>query len=182
VNHRVADIKQRAAKLFANASADRDAVIKQYEPALGKNVDPKRGRAVFEKQCVTCHRVDNLGVNVGPDISDTYNKTPAVLLLSILDPNRAVDNNSFAYTVTTADGKTLTGLLAAENSSSITLRQPEGKNETILRSDIEELRSTGLSLMPVGFEKNITPEQMADLIAFLKHWRILDGSVPVELK
>ena len=182
VNHRVADIKQRAAKLFANASADRDAVIKQYEPALGKNVDPKRGRAVFEKQCVTCHRVDNLGVNVGPDISDTYNKTPAVLLLSILDPNRAVDNNSFGYTVTTTDGKTLTGLLAAENSSSITLRQPEGKNETILRSDIEELRSTGLSLMPVGFEKNITPEQMADLIAFLKHWRILDSNVPVELR
>lgn len=182
VNHRDAGIKQRAAKLFANASADRDAVIKQYEPALGKNVDPKRGRAVFEKQCVTCHRVDNLGVNVGPDISDTYNKTPAVLLLSILDPNRAVDNNSFGYTVTTTDGKTLTGLLAAENSSSITLRQPEGKNETILRSNIEELRSTGLSLMPVGFEKNITPEQMADLIAFLKHWRILDGNVPVELK
>ncbi len=182
VNHRVPEIKQRAAALFASASADRAAVIKQYEPALAVKADPKRGRAVFEKQCVTCHRVDNLGVNVGPDISDTYNKTPAVLLLSILDPNRAVDNNSFAYTITTTDGKTLTGLLAAENSSSVTLRQPEGKNETILRSDIEELRSTGLSLMPVGFEKNITPEQMADLVSFLKNWRYLDGTVPVELK
>ncbi len=182
VNHRVPEIKQRAAALFASASADRDAVIKQYEPALAMKADPRRGRAIFEKQCVTCHRVDNLGVNVGPDISDTYNKTPAVLLLSILDPNRAVDNNSFAYTVTTADGKTLTGLMAAENSSSITLKQPEGKNETILRSDIEELRSTGLSLMPVGFEKNITPEQMADLVSFLKNWRYLDGTVPIELK
>lgn len=182
VNHRTPEIKQRAAALFASASADRAAVIKQYEPALAMKADPRRGRAIFEKQCVTCHRVDNLGVNVGPDISDTYNKTPAVLLLSILDPNRAVDNNSFAYTVTTTDGKTLTGLMAAENSSSITLKQPEGKNETILRSDIEELRSTGLSLMPVGFEKNITPEQMADLVSFLKNWRYLDGTVPIELK
>lgn len=76
----------------------------------------------------------------------------------------------------------MTGLLAAENSSSVTLRQPEGKNETILRTDIEELRSTGLSLMPVGFEKNITPEQMADLVSFLKNWRYLDGTVPIELK
>ncbi len=182
VNHRTPEIKQRAAALFASASADRAAVIKQYEPGLALKADPLRGRAVFEKQCVTCHRVDNIGVNVGPDISDTYNKTPAVLLLSILDPNRAVDNNSFAYTVTTSEGKTLTGLLAAENSSSVTLRQPEGKNETILRSDIEELRSTGLSLMPVGFEKNITPEQMADLVSFLKNWRYLDGTVPIELK
>jgi len=54
-----------------------------------------RGRAIFEKNCVTCHRVANMGVNVGPDIGDTRDKQPSYLLTNILDPNRAVDANYF---------------------------------------------------------------------------------------
>ncbi|MBC8115875.1 MAG: hypothetical protein H7062_15930, partial [Candidatus Saccharimonas sp.] len=59
-------------------------------------------------------------------------------------------------------------------------RLPEGKEETILRADVEELKSSGLSLMPVGVEKNITVDQMADLIAFLKNWRYLQDGVPLD--
>ena len=97
---------------------------------------------------------------------------------SILDPNRAVDNNYFGYTVTTQDGRVLTGIIAAETASSITLKQPEGKVEVILRDEIDELKGSGLSLMPVGLEKNIDAAQMADLITFLKNWRYIDGNVP----
>ncbi|MDZ4686091.1 MAG: c-type cytochrome, partial [Planctomycetaceae bacterium] len=181
VAHRNADIKARAQKLLAAATAERSAVLKDYQRALTVKADPHRGRALFEKQCVTCHRVGDRGVNIGPDIADTRTKTPDALLTAILDPNRAVDNNSFGYAVITQDGKAFTGIITAETSASITLRQAEGKDQTILRSEIEELRSTGLSLMPVGFEKNITVEQMADLISFLKNWRYLDGSVPIEV-
>jgi putative heme-binding domain-containing protein len=181
LSHRNAEIKARAQKLLAAATAERTAVLAEYQRSLTLNADPQRGRAVFEKQCVTCHRVGDLGVNVGPDIADTRTKTPDYLLTAILDPNRAVDNNSFGYAVTTQDGKAYTGLITAETSASITLRQPEGRELTILRSEIDELRSTGMSLMPVGFEKNITVEQMADLISFLKNWRYLDGSVPIDV-
>jgi putative membrane-bound dehydrogenase-like protein len=181
VAHRNTEIKGRAQKLLAAATAERSKVLQDYQPALSLKADPQRGRAVFEKQCMTCHRVGEQGVDVGPDIADSRTKTPDVLLTAVLDPNRAVDNNYFGYAVTTQEGKAYTGIITAETSASITLRQPEGKEQTILRSEIEDLRSTGLSLMPVGFEKNITVDQMADLISFLKNWRYLDGSVPIEV-
>jgi putative heme-binding domain-containing protein len=178
--HRNMELAARANKLFAAAvSPDRNAVMAKYQPAIDKKGDALRGRAIFEKNCVTCHRVDNIGVNVGPDIGDTRDKTPAYLLTNILDPNRAVDANYFGYTLITKQGKVLTGLVKSETASSITIRLPEGKEETILRTDVDELKSSGLSLMPVGVEKTITVEQMADLIAFLKNWRYLDGSVPL---
>lgn len=99
--------------------------------------------------------------------------------MNILDPNRAVDANYFGFTLITRQGKAFTGLVKSETANSITIRMPEGKEETILRSDIDELKTSGLSLMPVGFEKNITVDQMSDLISFLKNWRYLDGSIPL---
>ncbi|OYW13330.1 MAG: hypothetical protein B7Z55_17030, partial [Planctomycetales bacterium 12-60-4] len=178
-NHRQPTIRNRARQVLEAASAARNTVLAAYAPVLTMAADPSRGRLVFEKQCTTCHRVGDRGVNVGPDIGDTRTKTPDALLTAILDPNRAVDNNSFAYSVLTDSGKAYTGIIISETSSAITLKQAEGKTETILRSEIEELRNTGLSLMPVGFEKTIPPEQMADLISFLKNWRYLDGAVPL---
>jgi putative heme-binding domain-containing protein len=178
--HRNKDLSARAEKLFAAAiSPDRAAVMEKYRAAAEAKGDATRGRQVFEKNCVTCHRVANMGVNVGPDIGDTRDKLPAYLLTNILDPNRVVDANYFAYTVVTKQGKPYTGLIRAETAVSITIRMPEGKEETILRSDIDEFKTSGVSLMPIGLEKNITVEQMTDLISFLKNWRYLDGSIPL---
>jgi len=178
--HRNKDLSARAEKLFTSkVSPDRAAVMAAYQAAIDSKGDPRRGRLIFEKNCVTCHQVDRIGVNVGPDISDTRDKTPAYLLTNILDPNRAVDANYFGYTLVTKQGRILTGLVKGETTSSITIRLPEGKEESVLRADVEELNSSGQSLMPVGLEKNITVEQMADLITFLKNWRYLDGSIPM---
>ena len=180
IKHRNPELAARSGKLFAAAvSPDRAAVTAKYQSAIEMKGDPQRGRAIFEKNCVTCHRVANIGVNVGPDIGDTRDKTPAYLLTNILDPNRAVDANFFGYMLVTKQGRIVTGLVRSETASSITIRLPEGKEETVLRADVEELKSSGQSLMPVGVEKTITVEQMADLIAFLKNWRYLDGSVPL---
>ena len=73
----------------------------------------------------------------------------------------------------------LTGILSSETASSITLRQKEDKSITLLRSEIEELSSNGISLMPEGLEKEINHQQMADLILFIKNWRYLDGLTPL---
>ena len=85
------------------------------------------------------------------------------------------DPNYIGYTVLTTDGQVLNGILASETATSITIKQIEGKSTTLLRNDIEEIRSTGVSLMPEGLEKNVSPQQMADLIAFLKQWRYREG-------
>jgi putative membrane-bound dehydrogenase-like protein len=178
--HRNRGIRSRALKLLAAAiPADRKKVLAEYQPALAMKADPKRGLEVFRKNCTACHRIGTLGVNVAPDISDSRTKTPAQLLVSILDPNRAIDSNYISYTAVTADGKVHTGIIAVETASSITLRQQENKTVTLLRKDVETLKSNGISLMPVGLEKNVTVQQMADLIAYIKNWRYLDGRVPV---
>ena len=172
-------LRERAKTVLAAAApASRHEVLDAYRPALALTADPKRGREVFVKNCSTCHRVDNVGVNVAPDISDTRTKKPEQLLLDILDPNKAIDANYFAYAVALKDGTVQSGVITSETATSITLKQPEGKVLTLLRTDIEELRNTGLSLMPVGLEKNINEQAMADLIFWLKNWRYLDGKVP----
>jgi len=141
--------------------------------------DVKKGQEVFRKNCATCHRLHGVGVQVGPDIADVERtKTHEQLLIDILSPNAAIDANYINYEVTLKSGKVLSGLIAAETAASLTLKRAENQTDTVLRQDVEEVRSTGLSLMPEGLEKNITIKEMADLLGFLKNWRYLDGSVP----
>ena len=176
------EIQERVKKLIAaNAPADRSKVLAEYQAALTHEHDPLRGRELFAKNCSQCHKVGDIGVEVAPNISDSRVKTQEQLLVDILDPNRAVDNNYFSYTLIETSGKVSTGIISSETSSSVTLKQPEGKTITIPRSEIEELKPNGMSLMPVGFEKQLTVAQLADVISFVKNWRYLDGQVPKEV-
>jgi putative heme-binding domain-containing protein len=175
INHSRPEISRRARDLLqAGLPADRKQALQRYRAALTLKGNPARGQAVFQKNCATCHRVAGVGVQVGPDISDTLGKTPEAILNDILDPNAAIDSNYLNYTVTTQSGKLLTGIIAAETGSSITLRRAENQTDVVLRQDIESIQSTGISLMPEGLEKTITIEEMADLLTFLKNWRYRD--------
>jgi putative membrane-bound dehydrogenase-like protein len=175
-----AALRGRAEKILASAiPADRQQVLAEYQIVLTLPADAQRGRTIFQKNCANCHQIGEIGVNVAPDISDSRTKLATQLLTDILQPNRSIDGNYISYSAITTDGRVLTGVLAAETANSITLRQAEGKNVTLLRSELEELRSNGLSLMPEGLEKNIPPQEMADLLAFIKNWRYLDGRTPL---
>ena len=177
LTHRNDRLRDRAKELLRDATAvDRSQVFAEYRQALNQG-DPRRGEPLFRQHCATCHLVNGQGVNVGPDISDARQQTPEQLLLSILDPNQAIDANYFAYHAVTMDGQVLSGVLASETETAIGLRQPDGITRTLLREDIEELQSAGISLMPEGFEKQISPSQMADLVSYIKNWRYLDGSI-----
>jgi putative heme-binding domain-containing protein len=85
----------------------------------------------------------------------------------VLDPNREVLPKFITYYVQTDTGRTITGMIFAETATSITIRKPDGTNETVLRVNIEELRSTGISFMPEGLEKSINHQEMADLLSYL---------------
>ena len=179
-NHKDPAIRKRAALLLANnLPAERAKVLAEYQASLNRKGDAKNGREIFKKNCATCHRVAGVGVDVGPDIADTRTKTLGALLNDIIAPNSAIDANYINYVVTTKDGRILTGMLAGETASSITLKRAEGQTDVVLRKDLDELASTGISLMPEGLEKNINVQEMADLLSFLKNWRYLDGSVPI---
>jgi putative heme-binding domain-containing protein len=112
--------------------------------------------------------VGNEGHEVGPQLVSVKNKSPQDLLLAILDPNREALPQYTSYIVATDDGRSFNGILAAESDSSITLRQAEGREDVIPRNQIEALKSSGQSLMPVGLEKDLTPQDIADVIAWIR--------------
>ena len=85
-----------------------------------------------------------------------------------MNPNQEVNPQFLNYTVITADGRTLTGIIAEETATSITLKRAENASDAILRIDIDAIRSTGMSLMPEGMEKQIDVQAMADLLEYLR--------------
>ncbi|MFN4257807.1 MAG: PVC-type heme-binding CxxCH protein [Gemmataceae bacterium] len=180
LNHGQSTVRERAKKILSAAvPAERRQVIESYRASLNRKGDAVKGKEIFRQNCAACHHIAGIGMQAGPDISDTRTKTPEMLLLDILDPNAAIDANYVNYLITTKDGKIFTGIIGSETASSITLLRGDNQKDVILRQDIDEILSSGQSLMPEGLEKNITVEQMADLLAFLKNWRYLDGAVPM---
>jgi putative membrane-bound dehydrogenase-like protein len=172
LTHRQEQMRTRAAKLFDGAtSADRRKVLDDYKEVATLVGNVQRGKAVFAKSCAICHRVEGAGHAVGPDLQALSNKSPLYLLTEILDPNRNVDSRYFSYAAVTRSGRSLTGLLASESATSITLRSQEGKEQVLLRSELEELQSTGKSLMPEGLEKELLKQDLADVIAYLTSQR-----------
>jgi putative heme-binding domain-containing protein len=167
--HRNRQLRQRAMELLGQASSgNRQAVIAQYELAAQQPGDAARGAEHFNRKCAVCHRFRDQGHAVGPDLSALTDKSPAALLVAILDPNRAVENKFVNYTAVTTAGLSFTGLLSAETGNSVVLLGQEGKQQTILRDDLEALESTGKSLMPDEFEKDLTPADISDIIAYLR--------------
>jgi putative heme-binding domain-containing protein len=105
---------------------------------------------------------------VGPDPKAYYDKSVSDFVTAILNPNAAVEPRYAAYAVTLRDGRALTGVIANETATNLEVVQPGGIRESVLRTDLREIRAIGLSLMPDGLEQAITPQDMADLIAYLK--------------
>ncbi len=167
--HPRAEIRRRALKVLAGqATPDRQKIVEAYRPALALKGDVARGKAVFKKNCAVCHRLENEGVEVGPDLlSALRTKTPEVLLVDILDPSREVDPRYINYLVTTKDGRSFTGMIAAETASSVTLRRAEKAEDTLLRNQIDTIQATAKSLMPEELEKQVSKQDVADVIAYL---------------
>jgi putative membrane-bound dehydrogenase-like protein len=169
LQHKNPAVREQAAKLLAGAvNPDRQKVIESYYSVLTLKGDPGRGKQVFVKNCATCHRFRDVGQQVGPDIASVGDKSPPSLLTAILDPNQAVEARYVSYLATMKNGLTFTGILSNETGASVTLIGTDGKPQTILRKDLEELTSTGKSLMPEGLEKEVQPQDLADLIAFIR--------------
>lgn len=168
ITHPDSTLRERAAKVLQAGAADRQAVIDQYSAALKTDAQAERGKAVFQKICANCHKVGNEGHVVGPELASVANKSPDDLLIALLDPGREAQPIYANYAALLTDGRVVTGLIAAETASTVTFRRAEGKEDVVLRDQIEELRSAGVSLMPVGLEKDLSPQQVADVIEFIK--------------
>jgi putative membrane-bound dehydrogenase-like protein len=161
----------RSKKLLARGgglpSPDRQKVLEQLLPLTKRTGDAAAGKLVFKKHCTACHVHGGEGNKVGPDLSGVAAHTKEHLLNDILDPSRSVEGNFRVYTITTLDGRALTGLLASETKTSVELYDSQGKKQVLLREDIEQITASNKSLMPEGFEKQLTPDEMVNLLTFL---------------
>lgn len=162
-------IKERATLLFNELEGGgRMAVYEDFLEVLNHPADPGLGKVVFEKTCSSCHAYAGEGGEVGPNLTGVKNQPGDALLLHTIVPNYEVLPAYQATTISTNDGRAIAGWISAESDNSITLRTAFGTDESILRSNIESIQHSGLSLMPDGLEQTMTKEDMANLIAFLK--------------
>jgi putative heme-binding domain-containing protein len=164
-------VAARAQKLLAAGgglpSPDRQKVIDELHHVISKSGDVAKGKTVFTAQCAKCHTYAGEGTQVGPDLTGMAVHPKEELLIHILDPSRSVEGNFKAFRVVTVDGRSLVGLLAGETKTSVEVVDAEGKRHPLSRDDIETLAETEKSLMPEGFEKQINPTELTDLLEFL---------------
>ncbi len=161
-------IRKRATKLFAGTGlAQRQEVVAAFQKSLELEGNVVRGKAAFKKACSACHKLEGVGTAVGADLTAIRNRGTAAVLFNILDPNREVKPKFLNYVAVTTEGLIVTGMIVTETANSITIRRTDGITASILRIDIEQLKSTGLSFMPEGLEKQVDLQSMADLLEYL---------------
>lgn len=169
--HRDKRLAARAKTLLARGGglpdADRQKVIEQLSSQVLSGGNVAQGKLVFKEHCSKCHVYSGEGTKIGPDLTGMAVHPKRELLVHLLDPSRDVEGNYLQYTVITDDGRSLVGLLAAETKTTIEIISPEAKRELLLRENIEELVASKKSLMPEGFEKQVTPGALADLLEYL---------------
>jgi putative heme-binding domain-containing protein len=129
--------------------------------------DPLEGRVVYNKLCGQCHKMYGEGTEVGPDITTNGRSSFEQLLSNVFDPSLVIGAGYQPLTVATTDGRVLTGLVVENSDQRIVLKVQGGKLETVAKGEVEESRQSEVSLMPEGIEKQLKPQEIADLFAFL---------------
>ncbi|HEY1049032.1 MAG TPA: PVC-type heme-binding CxxCH protein [Prosthecobacter sp.] len=172
MKHPKKEVQKLAATLLADStSATRAAVVEKFKPTLKMTGNPAQGKTMFAQVCISCHKLDGVGLDLGPDLRSVAQHDAEKLLNSILDPSAIIEPGFTAYHCTLKNGEQLYGVVATETSASLTLKMAGNLTRSVLRSDIASLKSTGTSLMPEGLEAALTPQSLADLIAYLKMTR-----------
>src|SRR5580700_6199848 len=170
LEHKSPAIRELAKTLFGSqAASPRSAVIADYKSCLRLKGEAGAGEKVFVRECSLCHQIGRVGHAIGPSLAASSNaREPEALLTHILDPNFYIPPQYVQYVAVDRNGRTYTGILAEQTSTSISLKREKDAFDTLLRTNLEELSSTGKSLMPEGLEKKVSKRDMADLIAYLQ--------------
>jgi putative heme-binding domain-containing protein len=130
--------------------------------------NPVLGQALFKKHCAICHKLFGEGNTVGPDLTHANRKDRDFLLASIVDPSAIIRKEYLSFVVQTTDGRVLTGLIAEQTSSQLTLLDAKNERTVLARSRIESIEESAVSLMPENLLKGLTPEEVRDLFGYLQ--------------
>jgi putative membrane-bound dehydrogenase-like protein len=147
---------------------EREKVVAQMRDLVRQTPgDAHRGAAVFKKICAQCHKIHGEGADVGPDITANGRSDFEQLLSNVFDPSLVIGAGYQATTVATNAGQVITGLVVEESPQRVLLKLQGGETKTIPRASIDEINVSKVSLMPEGVERQLQPQEIADLFAFL---------------
>lgn len=130
--------------------------------------DAEGGRLLFRKHCATCHKLHGEGVTLGPDLTGTVQGDLTSLLTNIVDPSTVIRTDYVVQVVVTKSGTVQTGLLAGQDAASVTLVDAKNERRRLLRDEIDEWRESPASLMPEKLLSPLAPQELRDLVAFLR--------------
>ena len=153
------------------SDSEKAAVMSQLKEQLTasrlKDANVSQGRALFQKNCATCHVLYGQGKLVGPDLTGGNRHNLDYLLENIIDPSATVAVDFRMQIFALKDGRVLNGVIVEKSDRTLTLQTPTDR-VTIDRGEIDVTKPSNLSLMPDGMLKQLTPEQIRDLIAYLQ--------------
>ncbi len=161
-------LRERAARRLTRPAGAADETFARYAAALAGPRDSQRGEEVFRENCATCHPCRGLGFVVGPDLSAEFQRAEEAILRDILAPSETLTAGYATTVIETSAGDSVNGILASESATSLTLRLPAGAELVILRKDIARLATVAVSLMPENLVQNLEPQDIADVIAWLR--------------
>jgi putative heme-binding domain-containing protein len=157
-----------------------EETFRKFVAALAGPRDLKHGHDVFLQACATCHRIGNEGKEVGPDMVGQLGMAEESLLKDILMPNERMRPGYETTLVQMTDGTAVTGILKDDGATSLTLAQPGGVEQVLLRKDVMGVRRLVRSLMPSYVE--LKPSDLADLLAWLRSNLATAGPTPQDAK
>jgi putative membrane-bound dehydrogenase-like protein len=164
-----AALKARSRALLTKKDDGRQEIIKKYTPALSMTGSSEKGKLVFTNNCSACHQIGGKdGTPYGPDLGTIRNRRPESIMGDILNPNQSIADGYDIWSIEMKSGEAIQGLIATETPSALTIRNYGGQETVISRQNIKSLKALGMSVMPAGLEGQISPDDMADLLAFLK--------------
>jgi putative membrane-bound dehydrogenase-like protein len=162
-------LREKARRLLTKTDEEGEKVNREYRQALSLKGNPDAGKKVFLVNCSSCHQVrGTMGVSFGPDLGTVHNWSADAILANILAPDLSISSGFDLWEATLKNGEMIQGIVASESATAITLKSAGSQSRAINRSDIQSLKALNMSSMPAGLEKQINPQQMADLLAYLR--------------
>ncbi len=150
-----------------DALSGRGDIVTAHQAVLSLIGSVDRGAVIFKENCQNCHNLEEDQIPVGPDLRSLTDRSPAALLTSILDPSRTVEPRYLSYNIELQSGEILAGVVVREDSNTIVVANADGTRRPILREAIDTIERSTLSIMPVGFETKLKPQDFADVMAFV---------------
>jgi putative membrane-bound dehydrogenase-like protein len=168
------EIEKNVYKLWPNIKpvslSEKDQSMAKYSQALRSGSgDADKGRVLYLTHCGRCHRLFDMGGNIGPDLTGYERSNTNYLLQNIIDPNTFIREGYGVYQVTTSDGRTLEGKIVSRNGNALTFEPPlGGRKITLLTSQIKEMKEEQASVMPERLLDGLTDQEVRDLFSYLR--------------